>query len=159
MSNASGSTINPQDIVVFCNIDTEDFTFKFDGNPYTVKAGDTRFFPRFLAIHGAKHLIDKILNKRDKKTSLDNLREPLGNQILLGLADKYSPEAPKTLTQQVEELNPEEEKFEGLEEKKKVEPLPTKKELLAQAAAKGLTVDKKMERMTVKDLMDMIKDL
>jgi len=158
MPKASKPTTNPQDILVFCNIDKEDFTFKLDGNPYTIKAGDTRFFPRFLAIHGAKHLVDKILNRQEKKTSLDNLREPLGKQILLGLADKYRPEAPQTLTQKVEELNPE-EKFEGLEEEKSAEALPTKKELLAQAEAKGLTIDKKMERMTIKDLQAMIKDL
>ena len=160
MSNTSKVKTNPQDILVFCNIDKEDFTFKFDGNPYTIKAGDTRFFPRFLAGHGAKHLIDKILNRQEKKTSLDNLREELGNQIILGLADKYRPQAPKTLTQKVEELNPKEddkEEFEGL--KKEVEELPTKKELLKQAEAKGLTVDKKLEKMKVKDLMEMIKDL
>jgi len=87
----ASKTKNPQDVIVFCNIHKKDFTFNFDGNPYTVKAGETRFFPRFLALHGAKHLIDKILNEQDKKTSLDNLREKLGKQIILGLADKYKP--------------------------------------------------------------------
>jgi len=157
MSNTSKLKTNPQDVIVFCNIDKEDFTFKFDGNPYTVKAGETRFFPRFLAIHGAKHLVDKMLNAQEKKTSLNNLREELGNQIILGLADKYKPEAVKTLKQKVEDLNPE-EKFEGLEEEK-VEFPPTKKELLAQAEAKGLVVDSKMKKMKNQDLVDMLKDL
>jgi len=155
----ASETKNPQDVIVFCNIHKQDFTFNFDGNPYTIKSGETRFFPRFLAIHGAKHLIDKILNEQKQKTSLDNLRQKLGKQILLGLADKYKPEAPKTLSQTVKELNPEEEKFEELEEKKEVKQLPTKKELLAQAKVKGLVVDKKMEKMTVKDLITMLEDL
>ena len=151
------SKTNPQDVIVFCNIDKTDFTFKFDGNPYTVKAGETRFFPRFLARHGAKHLVNKMLNERDQKTSLNNLREELGNQIILGLADKYKPDDVKTLPQKIEDLNPE-EKFEELEEKKPEFP-PTKKELLAQAEAKGLTVDSKMKRMKNEDLVNMLKDL
>ena len=154
----ASETRSPQDVIVFCNIHKKDFTFKFDGNPYIVKAGETRFFPRFLAIHGAKHLIDKILNEQKKKTSLDNLRQELGKQIILGLADKYKPEAPKTLSQKVEELNPE-EKFEELEEEKVIKPLPTKKELLAKAKTKGLVVDTKMKKMTVKALMEMLEDL
>lgn len=38
------------------------------GKPYSVKAGETKSYPRFLATHLAKHLINKILGKQDPKT-------------------------------------------------------------------------------------------
>ena len=55
------------DTVSIQNIDDEDFIFEYDkskGNyPYIIPAGQVKRFPRFLAEHAVKHLIDKILNK------------------------------------------------------------------------------------------------
>lgn len=147
---------NPHDVMVVCNIDKEDFTVKWDGNPYTVEAGCTRMMPRFLAVHFAKHLIDCVINRTPKsKTSDQSLRESLGNQIIVGLADEYVPEKKKELPDVVNELNvPEKEEIE--EEKT---PLPTKRELLDKAAARGLVVDSKMEKMKVADLAEMLENL
>lgn len=39
----------------------EDFTHAWNGEPYTIPAGETKSFPEFLAVHLAKHLADKIM--------------------------------------------------------------------------------------------------
>ena len=71
---------NNLDVISFTNVDSEDFTCTWGSRdeqigmdaggkpdyvkvpiPYTVKAGETKSFPRFLAYHLTKHLIDKIL--------------------------------------------------------------------------------------------------
>ena len=153
MPNASPQEHNPHDVMVVCNIDKEDFTVKWDGNPYTIEAGSTRMMPRFLAVHYAKHLVDCIINRTPKnKTSNQELRKKLGEQIIVGLADEYVPEKVKTLPDVVDNLNVPEEVGE-------VDELPTKKELLKMAEAKGLVVDWKMEKLNKTDLAEMIENL
>ena len=75
------------DIITIQNIDDEDFVFEYDrasGNwPYTVPAGEIRRFPRFLAQHAVKHLIDKILTKRDVKINNVQARQELASQIVV----------------------------------------------------------------------------
>lgn len=46
----------------FHNFTGTDFTWKWDGIPYTFKAGQTMFLEDFKAEHFAKHLIDRELN-------------------------------------------------------------------------------------------------
>ena len=53
-------------VVSFTNITDEDFTHRFDGTPYTVKAKETLFFPKFLALHLGKHLVKRIVTKEFK---------------------------------------------------------------------------------------------
>lgn len=57
------------DIISIHNIDTEDFVFSYDasaGNPpYVIPAGEVRRFPRYLANHAIKHLIDKLITKNN----------------------------------------------------------------------------------------------
>lgn len=76
------------DIVALQNIDDEDFVFEYDrsrGNyPYLIRAGEVKRFPRFLAEHALKHLIDKILNKRKEKTNNEMIRKSLASQIVIG---------------------------------------------------------------------------
>src|SRR3990167_6814495 len=75
------------DIVAIQNIDDEDFVFEYDrsrGNyPHVIPAGQVKRFPRFLAEHAVKHLIDKILNKRKERTNNDPLRQALAEQIVI----------------------------------------------------------------------------
>lgn len=47
----------------FKNFSTEDFTWKFDGIPYTFKAGQEIFLEDFKADHFTKHLVDREMNK------------------------------------------------------------------------------------------------
>ena len=75
------------DIVAIQNIDDEDFVFEYDrsrGNfPHIIPAGQVKRFPRFLAEHAVKHLIDKILTKRKERTSNEPLRQALAEQIVI----------------------------------------------------------------------------
>jgi len=75
------------DIVSLQNIDSEDFYFEYDrsaGNsPYMIPAGEIKRFPRFLAEHALKHLIDKILTKRKARTNNESARVELASQIVI----------------------------------------------------------------------------
>ena len=75
------------DIVAIQNIDDEDFVFEYDrsrGNfPHIIPAGQVKRFPRFLAEHAVKHLIDKILTKRKERTNNEPLRQSLAEQIVI----------------------------------------------------------------------------
>lgn len=53
-----GTSLEPTKI--FNPLD-EDFTWAFDGKPYTIPAKSTKEFPEFLARHIAKHLAQKIV--------------------------------------------------------------------------------------------------
>ena len=79
--------ISHYDVVALQNIDDEDFVFEYDrshGNyPYVIPAGQIKRFPRFLAEHALKHLIDKILTKRKQKTNNEPLRQALAGEIVI----------------------------------------------------------------------------
>ena len=49
----------------FVNWTNEDFSFKWDGVPYEVKAGQSMNLPDYLADHAAKHLTDREMQKDD----------------------------------------------------------------------------------------------
>lgn len=49
--------------VQFKNFSSEDFTWKFDGVPYTFVAGQTIFLEDFKAEHFAKHLVDREMDR------------------------------------------------------------------------------------------------
>ncbi len=44
----------------FTNIDKEDFSFNWDGRPYSVKAGETATYPKYLVNYAAMHLARKM---------------------------------------------------------------------------------------------------
>ena len=79
--------ISHYDVVAIQNVDDEDFVFEYDrsrGNyPYVIPAGQIKRFPRFLAEHALKHLIDKILTKQKVKTSNEPMRQNLASQIVI----------------------------------------------------------------------------
>lgn len=56
-------------VIKFKNIDNEDFTHTYDGYPWTVKAGETMYFPAGHARLFAKHLAQKILMKVKKSSA------------------------------------------------------------------------------------------
>ena len=75
------------DIISLHNITDDDFVFEYDksaGNPpYLIPANTVRRYPRFLAEHALKHLIDKILTKKKMKTNNDTERQDLASQIVV----------------------------------------------------------------------------
>ena len=100
------------DIITLRNLDDEDFTFDYDrsrGNyPYSIKAGAVGRFPRFLADHAIKKLIDKILDKRRVKLNNEPARAELREMIFV--EEEIFQQAPQDtetirLHKEVEELN------------------------------------------------------
>lgn len=62
----------------------DDFTVRFNGEPYAVPAGQKKSFPKFLAFHVAKHLSDRSLGKevaKLKKEAKDNPFNPKNAQL------------------------------------------------------------------------------
>ena len=100
------------DIVTIKNITDEDFVFEYDrsrGNyPYTIKAGAIARFPRFLAEHAMKHLIDKILIGDKKRVDNEAAREDAQSRIFIGeevFQQKPENADAEILRKQVEQLN------------------------------------------------------
>lgn len=54
-------TFNEYDTIEVFNPMKEDFTVRFNGEPYLLKTGEVKLYPHFLAFHIAKHLSDKML--------------------------------------------------------------------------------------------------
>jgi hypothetical protein len=83
--------------VTMKNIDNEDFVFKVNRENYLLRAGEVRHFPKFMTVPALKHLIDKILIKRDpdgKLLSNQNLRDELAAQIILEEVAYQKPSLP-----------------------------------------------------------------
>ncbi len=72
------------------------FEVRWDGRPHRIYPGKTRHFPRYLAEHFAKAMIDFILTKREDKEKLTGLmrnrleRKKLYDQIIIGVASHYN---------------------------------------------------------------------
>lgn len=74
------------DSIEVYNPTDEDFTVRFNGEPYTLASHARREWAQYLALHVAKHLSDYILNKEvaimvKKKT--DNPHQPEVGQLVL----------------------------------------------------------------------------
>lgn len=103
---------NSYKAITIQNIDSEDFVFEYNrsgGNPpYIIRSGETTTFPYFLANHAVKHLIDKILNKRDVATNNPVEREKLAALIVIKQED-YNRVNPLDVNQQlkteIEDMN------------------------------------------------------
>lgn len=54
--------LRENDSVAVFNPTQEDFTWNFNGEPYTIKAGETKSFGKFTAFHLAKHLSSKMID-------------------------------------------------------------------------------------------------
>lgn len=125
------------DQVAIHNIDDEDFVFQYDasrgGSPYVIPAGEVKRLPKFLAKHALKHLIDKILNKRNIRVNHEPARQDLMEQIVVG-EEKFDLPAPKTMEEQTRDVVADMNRQSDLdrilekrrkEEKKAEESLPT----------------------------------
>src|SRR3990170_3987297 len=93
-------------IISVKNIDSEDFVFKVNNEPYLIKTGEVRNFPKFMTNIALKHLIDRILLKRDPEGKLQrrlDLRDELASQIIIEEVSYQKPQAPtdEELVQQV----------------------------------------------------------
>jgi hypothetical protein len=55
--------------VLFTNWTDEDMTETWDKKPFTVKKGESKYLPLYLAIHLGKHLVDRELNKQGLPTN------------------------------------------------------------------------------------------
>jgi hypothetical protein len=64
--------------ISFTNFSKEDFTWKYDGIPYTFPAGASMFLEDFKAEHFAQHLVDRELNRLNIPTNNQVERERLG---------------------------------------------------------------------------------
>ncbi len=71
------------EVVNVFNPDTDDFVVQYDGLSYTLEAGKMKKFVYKLGQHVAKHLADKILNKRNLKTNQEPDRSKLLKRILI----------------------------------------------------------------------------
>jgi hypothetical protein len=79
---------NKEDQVAFTNIDNEDFVGTWGGVDYTIKAGETKTFFRYLTNHFTKHLINKIALREDPegvKWGSPDYRKELEDRILGGV--------------------------------------------------------------------------
>jgi len=93
------------------NIDNEDFIFKVNRERYIIHAGETRIFMKFMVRPMLKHLIDKILIKREPTGKLlrnQKLRDELAAQIVLK-EEAYEKPRPLTDHELVDEINKEPE--------------------------------------------------
>lgn len=54
----------------------EEFSVRFNGEMYVLKAGEEKSYPSFLGLHIAKHLSDKILSVEAKKLKEKNKENP-----------------------------------------------------------------------------------
>jgi len=94
-------------IISIRNIDDEDYYFKVDNQGYMIGTGETRNFPKFMAELAVKHLVDKILVKKDPEGKLmanKGEREAVASQIIVG-EQKYEKPPIPTDEQIVEEMN------------------------------------------------------
>lgn len=94
-------------LVSIKNIDNEDFVFSVDKQQYIIPAGQVRRFPRFMAVLGVKHLIDKLLQKQSPKgDTLTNQarRDEIGAKIVINEETYEEPRVP-TAREIVEEVN------------------------------------------------------
>lgn len=74
----------------FTNIRDTDFTFKWDGKPITVKAGETIELPHHLAVLATLQLTDEIMIKGFKESNPDPLKpSPQGTSLGVPAARAY----------------------------------------------------------------------
>ena len=89
------------EVVPFTNFTDANFTFAYNKENYLVKAGETKYFPPFIVVHGAKHLVDRELIREGKIAQLNdaNERERLLAKILGTLAP-----LPQVAAEQLQEM-------------------------------------------------------
>lgn len=83
--NIKVSELKEHDSVFVKNPTSEDFSWKFNGESYAVKAGEEKAFSKFVAFHLAKHLSTQMITDEVvgdmKKKDLDDPKSPLHSKI------------------------------------------------------------------------------
>jgi hypothetical protein len=122
MDTADKKSRNPNDLLIFQNIDTEDLEWQYDAIktplPYYIKTGETRELPYFIAQMGVSKLIDRMLQKANKNHINPLFRAELMDKIILGIKH----------INYIREKTPNEIALEELQRKKETDPI---EELLA----------------------------
>jgi len=69
---------------IFSNWSKEDFTATWEGSATTVKAGETKEFPEYLAYHFTKHFVDRemLRDKKDSMMAVDEARKPYEDKTM-----------------------------------------------------------------------------
>lgn len=130
--------------IVFYNYTDKNFSFSFENETYIVKAGERESFPEFLAVHGAKHLVDRELIRTGRVKELNNeaTREEFYSKIL-GKPVTFKKEI-KPDVSDVEDKIEVEEEFPDLKKLEPVETKPTvdlsRSELFAKVKALGIKI-------------------
>jgi len=119
----------------FVNFTNKDFTFKWDGQSYLIKAGESRMMQSFLADHAAKHLTDQVLQSKNIRT--DDLMAR--KSVLAKCFGEFNIEAPSKEKLEMEMLNLNE---------------VTKKELVKVAKDKGIQIDPKANKATIQKAIE-----
>ena len=82
--------------IPFTNISDTNFSFQYEKEEYSIKAGQTKYWPSFICVHGAKHLIDREIIRKGKIADLNNPEErgKLQEKILnsVGVIQKDEPD-------------------------------------------------------------------
>jgi hypothetical protein len=76
--------------------------------PYIIPAGEVRRFPGWLAGHGLKHLIDRLITKSGKKTNNVVLRQEWAEKIVMSvesLQQKRDLSEAELLAQKIKDIN------------------------------------------------------
>lgn len=82
------------DTTKIINISKEDFTYPFDNEAYTIKAGETRELPKFIAEHLAIHLIDKILQEKPYNIKDTRRDTPIRRDLFAKIIPEITQEIP-----------------------------------------------------------------
>lgn len=116
-----------QKAMLFVNWSDEDFTHKFDGDEYTIKAGQSTYFKKFMAELFAKHFVDRELNKLNL-TTMDSSRKELLKRCF---GEEFSSKSDEKIENEMLNKNKEfdkneEESFEGLKGNETAKPIRNK---------------------------------
>ena len=128
--------------VLFHNYSDEDFSWKYDGQEYTFKAGSITPMEKVEFNHFAKHLIDRELGKKNIKTNNEIVRAEELKKCIVLLEKKEEPTPVIPSVEPVAELSKVEEpqEFAELNEEPKQE---EKKPWCSSCDAKGPIKHKK----------------
>ena len=107
---------------VFSNWTNEDFIGQWAGVTTTIKQGETKEFPMYLAYHFTKHLVDREMNKAGKSNLLgvEEERAPLEDKTIAEIGEGTESPALTALKEKIRE--------EVIEAESKKVKKPTKKE-------------------------------
>jgi len=83
------------DVVQVTNPSSEDFTHNFNGEPYTILAGESKTFAQFVAYHLAKHLSSKLIDEEVRSKAKTKDLETMNSKVNFELAQQQVYDTPK----------------------------------------------------------------